>query len=136
MKLFCEQSDSPKLKQAYILVNEPMRCLTVDKGQIFNDDHVIGLEFHFDFSNLEEEHTNDYPGLVNMGMTCYMNSYLQTLFHLKIFVREIFKVVQSNQIPTEPEDDGPINGLKCLFYDMLTSQGSVDTQNLTVEWSN
>ena len=35
---------------------------------------------------------------------------------------------------SKDDDDGPINGLKCLFYDMLSSKGSVDTQNLTVSW--
>jgi uncharacterized UBP type Zn finger protein len=82
------------MKQAYIQVNDSMRCFTVEKAQIYQEDHVIGLEFMFDFSSLEEEPTKDYPGLINMGMTCYMNSYLQTMFHLKLFVKEIFKVGQ------------------------------------------
>lgn len=92
VKVFSERCDSPKLKQAVILINDSMKCMTVEKAQFLQDDHILGLDFMFDFSSLQEELTNDYPGLVNMGMTCYMNSYLQTMFHLKLFVREIFKV--------------------------------------------
>lgn len=35
------------------------------------------------------------------------------------------------QVKTEKEDDGPVSGLKCLFYDMLTSSDSVETSGLT-----
>lgn len=38
-----------------------------------------------------------YIGLANQGNTCYMNSYLQTLFHLSEFMRLVLK------IPTKAE---------------------------------
>lgn len=33
----------------------------------------------------EEDICSDYVGLINQGNTCYMNSYLQMIFHLPEF---------------------------------------------------
>lgn len=92
VKVYTESTDAPRLKQTYVQINDSMGCLYSEKSVIQSDDSVLGLDFSFDFSSLQEEPSDDYPGLVNMGMTCYMNSYLQSMFHIKLFVRQIFKV--------------------------------------------
>ena len=119
------------MKSVLAEVNGEVRGVRFDKTTVSLEDCVAALDISFDMSNLHEEPTKEYPGLVNMGMTCYMNSYLQTLFHIKMFVREIMQVAPSHQADAEPADEGPINGLKCLFYDMLTSKGHIQTANLT-----
>ncbi|KAL4464023.1 hypothetical protein ABPG74_005960 [Tetrahymena malaccensis] len=68
------------------------------------------------FYNSKEE--TNYVGLLNEGQTCYMNSYLQTLFHIKAFVKLVYS------IPTDKESE-PVfpNSLQVLFY-QLQSRGS------------
>lgn len=39
----------------------------------------------------EAKKDTPYTGLINLGATCYLNSIIQTLFHLKGFVKELFK---------------------------------------------
>jgi len=46
------------------------------------------------------ERTSDFIGLENQGATCYLNSLLQTLFHLRMFRKIIC------EIPLMPADDG------------------------------
>ena len=75
-----------------VIVNEGIRPFTVEKAEVWLEDDVLALDFYLDLASLQETRTEEYPGLVNMGMTCYMNSYLQALFHIKLFVREIFGV--------------------------------------------
>ena len=71
---------------------------------------------------------NGYVGLRNQGATCYMNSYLQALFHLPAFRRIIYNM------PTTGTEDLtksiPIN-LQILFYYMQFSKEPVSTNNLT-----
>ena len=92
MKVYAQDTDRPAIKSATVEMNGGLRFLYMEKAEIDESDYVVGIDVAFDMSNLHEEYSKDYPGLVNMGMTCYMNSYLQTLFHIKLFVREILSV--------------------------------------------
>jgi hypothetical protein len=51
-----------------------------------------------------------YPGLVNMGNTCYLNSVVQTLFYLRPFRKSIFRTTLSVGTIT--------NGLRNLFANL------------------
>ncbi len=66
-------------------------------------------------------------GLRNQGATCYMNSLLQTLFH----IRQLRKAVYS--MPTEDED--PVTGvslaLQRTFFRLESSTEAVSTKDLT-----
>lgn len=62
-----------------------------------------------------------YVGLQNQGATCYMNSFIQVLFHLPFFRKLLFEL--------SPEDPS-IDGLKQLFIQMQTATDKVDTSDL------
>ncbi|OQR88705.1 ubiquitin carboxyl-terminal hydrolase 5 [Thraustotheca clavata] len=66
-------------------------------------------------------------GLKNQGATCYMNSLLQTLFHLAQFRKAVYDT------PTSKDDsnDSVVLALQRVFYRLETSQKAVSTKELT-----
>ena len=46
--------------------------------------------------NLKKDNNKEIFGLINIGSTCYMNSFLQILFHCDIFLNEIKKFENNN----------------------------------------
>lgn len=64
----------------------------------------------------DDEETTDHDeesvlhvGLINEGATCYLNSFLQTLFHIPFFRKLVFKMKSSNKMTT---------ALQRVFYDL------------------
>jgi ubiquitin carboxyl-terminal hydrolase 7 len=72
-----------------------------------------------------------YVGLENLGATCYLNSLLQALFHLRFFRNLVYLM------PTEDEKEQkgkPISiplALQRIFYNMQVSEDPVSTKDLT-----
>lgn len=66
-------------------------------------------------------------GLKNQGATCYMNSLLQTLFHLRAFRQVVYDT------PSEKEDtnDSVSLALQRVFYRLQTQNKAVSTKELT-----
>uniref|UniRef100_K3WE28 Ubiquitin carboxyl-terminal hydrolase n=1 Tax=Globisporangium ultimum (strain ATCC 200006 / CBS 805.95 / DAOM BR144) TaxID=431595 RepID=K3WE28_GLOUD len=66
-------------------------------------------------------------GLKNQGATCYMNSLLQTLFHLRAFRQVVYDT------PSEKEDtnDSVSLALQRVFYRLQTQSKAVSTKELT-----
>lgn len=66
-------------------------------------------------------------GLKNQGATCYMNSLLQTLFHLRAFRQVVYDT------PSEKEDtnDSVSLALQRVFYRLQTKSSAVSTKELT-----
>ncbi|KAL6758807.1 hypothetical protein V8C86DRAFT_1411207 [Haematococcus lacustris] len=69
-----------------------------------------------------------YVGLKNQGATCYMNSLLQTLFHLPYFRQAVYHMPTSET--DEPSSNMPL-ALQSLFYKLQYSRTSVSTKDLT-----
>ncbi|KAI5170992.1 ubiquitin carboxyl-terminal hydrolase 7 [Nematocida sp. LUAm3] len=67
----------------------------------------------------EAKKTLPFPGLLNLGSTCYQNTLIQTLFHIKEFVRELFK---------QPPKKKTLEMQK-LFYQLEKEKNYVDTNS-------
>ncbi|VAI28989.1 unnamed protein product [Triticum turgidum subsp. durum] len=80
------------------------------------------------FMPLSELYDPSYVGLKNQGATCYMNSLLQTLYHIPYFRKAVY------HMPTT-ENDMPSGSiplaLQSLFYKLQYSDNSVATKELT-----
>ncbi|KAF3659745.1 Ubiquitin carboxyl-terminal hydrolase 12 [Capsicum annuum] len=69
-----------------------------------------------------------FVGLQNQGATCYMNSLLQTLYHIPYFRKAVYRMpTMENDMPSASI---PL-ALQSLFYKLQYSDNSVATKELT-----
>ncbi|XP_020087505.1 ubiquitin carboxyl-terminal hydrolase 12-like isoform X1 [Ananas comosus] len=102
------------------------------KGYLVNDTCIIEAEVAVrrivDYWNYDSKKETGYVGLKNQGATCYMNSLLQTLYHIPHFRKAVY------HMPTT-ENDMPSGSiplaLQSLFYKLQYSENSVSTKDLT-----
>ncbi|KAG4918197.1 hypothetical protein JHK84_055505 [Glycine max] len=101
------------------------------RGYLVNDTCVVEADISvrkdMDWSYDSKKETG-YVGLKNQGATCYMNSLLQTLYHISYFRKAVY------HMPTT-ENDMPSGSiplaLQSLFYKLQYSDTSVATKELT-----
>ncbi|KAG6537891.1 hypothetical protein ZIOFF_002994 [Zingiber officinale] len=102
------------------------------RGYLVNDTCVIeaevGVRKVVDYWSYDSKKETGYVGLKNQGATCYMNSLLQTLYHIPYFRKAVY------HMPTT-ENDMPSGSiplaLQSLFYKLQYSDNSVATKELT-----
>ena len=101
-------------------------------GSGYLEGDLLEIECRIDLRKLEplaydSRNTTGHVGLKNQGATCYMNSLLQTLFHLPYFRKAVF------QMPIAEGDVArniPL-ALQGLFYKLQYSPSAVATKDLT-----
>jgi len=103
------------------------------KGFISNEDTMIidcevqvridQAPYHYD-----SRKETGYIGLKNQGATCYMNSLLQTLFHIPYFRRAVYHMPTTESDP--PDLSIPL-ALQSLFYKVQFADNAVATKDLT-----
>ncbi|OIW02770.1 hypothetical protein TanjilG_29546 [Lupinus angustifolius] len=102
------------------------------RGYLLNDTLVVEAEVLVrrivDYWSYDSKKETGYVGLKNQGATCYMNSLLQTLYHIPYFRKAVY------HMPTT-ENDMPSGSiplaLQSLFYKLQYSDTSVATKDLT-----
>ncbi|KAK6126581.1 hypothetical protein DH2020_039692 [Rehmannia glutinosa] len=101
-------------------------------GYLVNDTCVVEADVAvrkvIDYWTYDSKKETGYVGLKNQGATCYMNSLLQTLYHLPYFRKAVY------HMPTT-ENDNPTGSiplaLQSLFYKLQYNETSVATKELT-----
>ncbi|XVE61338.1 hypothetical protein DITRI_Ditri06bG0031400 [Diplodiscus trichospermus] len=104
----------------------------LSRGYLVNDTVVVEAEVVvrkiLDYWSYDSKKETGYVGLKNQGATCYMNSLLQTLYHIPYFRKAVY------HMPTT-ENDMPIGSiplaLQSLFYKLQYNDTSVATKELT-----
>ncbi|XP_039058437.1 ubiquitin carboxyl-terminal hydrolase 12-like isoform X2 [Hibiscus syriacus] len=102
------------------------------RGYLVNDIVVIEAEVAvrkiLDYWSYDSKKETGYVGLKNQGATCYMNSLLQTLYHIPYIRKAVY------HMPTT-EIDMPVGSiplaLQRLFYKLQYNDSSVSTKELT-----
>eukprot|EP00250_Pteridium_aquilinum_P017737 c23759_g1_i1 orf=877-4185(-) len=102
------------------------------RGYLVNDILVVEADVNVrkmaDYWAYDSKKETGFVGLKNQGATCYMNSLLQTLYHIPYFRKAVY------HMPTT-ENDVPSNSiplaLQSLFYKIQYTDTSVSTKDLT-----
>ncbi|CAM0883473.1 unnamed protein product [Alopecurus aequalis] len=107
-----------------------MELYDPSKGYIVNDQCIIEAEVAVrrmtDYWNYDSKKETGYVGLKNQGATCYMNSLLQTLYHILYFRKAVY------HMPTVDTPPGSIPlALQSLFYKLQHGDSSISTKELT-----
>ncbi|KAK7839224.1 ubiquitin carboxyl-terminal hydrolase 12 [Quercus suber] len=102
------------------------------RGYLVNDSVIIEAEVLVrrvvDYWTYDSKKETGYVGLKNQGATCYMNSLLQTLFHIPYFRKAVYHMpTTENDLPSASI---PL-ALQSLFYKLQYSDNSVATKELT-----
>ncbi|KAJ4898182.1 Ubiquitin carboxyl-terminal hydrolase 13 [Raphanus sativus] len=102
------------------------------RGYLVNDTILIEAEVSvrkvLDYWSYDSKKETGFVGLKNQGATCYMNSLLETLYHIPYFRKAVY------HMPTT-ENDAPTASiplaLQSLFYKLQYNDNSVATKELT-----
>jgi len=101
--------------------------------KLIKEDHILllfDINIVRNLSNFQVKPYSkfNYIGLINEGMTCYMNSMLQTLNVLGSFKKAVF------QIPVKEDENNSknniVSSLQRLFYDLMIDKFPVSTNRL------
>ncbi|KAL1549232.1 CSN-associated deubiquitinating enzyme Ubp12 [Salvia divinorum] len=103
-----------------------------NKGYLMSDTCIVEADISVrevnDYWTYDSKKETGFVGLKNQGATCYMNSLLQTLYHIPYFRKAVY------HMPTT-ENDNPTGSiplaLQSLFYKLQYHDTSIATKELT-----
>ncbi|RZC81914.1 hypothetical protein C5167_044492 [Papaver somniferum] len=102
-----------------------------DRGYVVDNTCIVEAEVkvtqdYWNFYDSRKE--TGYVGLTNQGATCYLNSLLQTLYHIPYFRKAVYNMPTEND--SAPGGRIP-SALQTLFYNLQYNEDSVATKELT-----
>ncbi|KAL1558281.1 CSN-associated deubiquitinating enzyme Ubp12, variant 2 [Salvia divinorum] len=109
------------------------------RGYLVNDtclvEAEIGVDTAIDPWIYDSKKETGFVGLKNQGATCYMNSLLQTLYHIPLFRKVVYHM--PTNVNDRPSASIPL-AMQSLFYKLQYSDASVATKELTKSfgWDN
>lgn len=111
-----EGSDRPLVENDSVNITAYVKVVEDETGVLW---HTL--------TNYDSKKETGLVGLRNQGATCYLNSLLQSLYFTNAFRKAVY------QIPTETEESlqNSAYTLQRLFYQLQTSNTTVDTRELT-----
>jgi ubiquitin carboxyl-terminal hydrolase 47 len=77
------------------------------------------------------QENNKFTGLSNQGATCYMNSFLQSLFHTPLFRKVLFSWGYDEGLHGDAKDCIPFQLQKLFANLQLKMENYIDTKDLT-----
>ncbi|CAA2970001.1 ubiquitin carboxyl-terminal hydrolase 12-like [Olea europaea subsp. europaea] len=102
------------------------------RGYLVSDTCVVEADVAVrkvvDYWSHDSKKETGYVGLKNQGATCYMNSLLQTLYHIPYFRKAIYHMPTTKN--DNPSGSIPL-ALQSLFYKLQYNDTSVATKELT-----
>lgn len=134
---WCVSMDKPEAIKESLLGRPVVLCTEPEDGSKRESPTThSGPQRHagtgiFDVQEIRER--TGSVGLRNQGATCYLNSLLQTLYHLPLFRKAIYGM------PCEEEDFKSATksiplALQTLFYNLETSMQTCETTELTASF--
>lgn len=106
------------------LANSEGSTRIIAKVRVVKDS--TGVLWH-NFTNYDSKATTGFVGLLNQGATCYMNSFVQSIFLTNEFRSAVYKIPTENVSPTSSI---PL-ALQRIFYKLETSQFPPSTTEMT-----
>ncbi|XP_055829914.1 ubiquitin C-terminal hydrolase 13-like isoform X2 [Solanum dulcamara] len=94
----------------------------------FTVEAEVAVRKTVDYLLYDSKKGTGFVGLKNQGATCYMNSLLQTFYHIPYFRKAVY------HMPTTENDMPSVSiplALQSLFYQLQYSDSSVATKELT-----
>jgi len=109
-----------KSPEAGFLVNDT--CFVEAVVHVSDDPYLLNPR------NYDSKKETGFVGLRNQGATCYLNSLLQTLFHISYFRKAVYQMPIGKD--EKPENSVPF-ALQRVFLRLQEESGPVDTKELT-----